>query len=172
MSSWISGTFFVWLNYYEPYRKTRWFIPNKTKKHCYTGSTRNWNLYSVLGNSKGRSSVSVTQAVACDRSAALALWIKLSLRKLALLPHIFKSYLRVVICCWLSYAWFPRSWAGCSQGIMETAFMSPVRLKFPFNRARSGWQVPDSLATAFRSKNKANPNLILEIAKRYVKYLN
>jgi hypothetical protein len=27
--------------------------------------------------------------------------------------------------------------------------MAPVRLQFPFKGARSGWQVPDSLATAF-----------------------
>jgi hypothetical protein len=64
--------------------------PPPKKNHCYTGSSRNWNLYSVLGNSKGRSSVSVTQAVACDRCAALTLGIKLSLRKLALLPPTFQ----------------------------------------------------------------------------------
>jgi hypothetical protein len=61
----------------------------------------------------------------------------------------------------------------CSQGIMETAFMAPVRPKSPFKGERSGWQVPpDSLATAFRAKNKAKPNFVLEIAKRYVKYLS
>jgi hypothetical protein len=27
--------------------------------------------------------------------------------------------------------------------------MAPVRPQFPFKGARSGWQVPDSLATAF-----------------------
>jgi hypothetical protein len=50
--------------------------------------------------------------------------------------------------------------------------MAPVRPQFPFKGARSGWQGPDSLATAFRSKNNAKSNFILEIAKRYVKYLN
>jgi hypothetical protein len=50
--------------------------------------------------------------------------------------------------------------------------MVPVRPKVPFKGARSGWQVPNSLATAFRSKNKAKPNFMLEIAKRCVKYLN
>jgi hypothetical protein len=33
---------------------------------------------------------------------------------------------------------FQRSWAGCSQGFMEIAFMTPVRPKFVFNGARSG----------------------------------
>jgi hypothetical protein len=33
--------------------------------------------------------------------------------------------------------------------IMEMAFMVPVRPKFPFKGARSGWQMSDSLATAF-----------------------
>jgi hypothetical protein len=65
-----------------------WFIPNK--KHCYMGSTRNWNLYSVLGNSKDQSSIRVTQAAACDWSATWALGIKLSLRKLVLLPSHFQ----------------------------------------------------------------------------------
>jgi hypothetical protein len=50
--------------------------------------------------------------------------------------------------------------------------MAPVRPKFPFKGARSDWQGPDSLATAFRAKNKAKPNFILDIAERYVKYLN
>jgi hypothetical protein len=52
--------------------KENWLVyskQTKKKNHCYTGSTRNWNLYSVLGNSKNRSSVRVTQAIACDRSA-------------------------------------------------------------------------------------------------------
>jgi hypothetical protein len=39
--------------------------------------------------------------------------------------------------------------------------MAPVRLKFP-----------DSLATALLAKNKAKPNFVLEIAKRFAKYLN
>jgi hypothetical protein len=37
ISSWISGNFYVWLNYYVPYRKTHWFIPNKTKKTLLHG---------------------------------------------------------------------------------------------------------------------------------------
>jgi hypothetical protein len=40
--------------------------------------------------------------------------------------------------------------------------MAPVRPKFPFKRARSGVQVPDSLATAFHAKNKAKPNFVLK----------
>jgi hypothetical protein len=60
------------------------------QKNSYTGNARNWNLHSILGNSKGRSSVRVIQATAWDRSAALALWIKLCMRKLVLLPPHFQ----------------------------------------------------------------------------------
>jgi hypothetical protein len=55
---------------------------------------------------------------------------------------------------------------------MEMAFMAPVRPKFPYKGARPGWQVSDSLATAFPIEEQSKPNFILEIAKRYVKYLN
>jgi hypothetical protein len=77
-------------------------------------------------------------------------WEKNSLcENLYFSPHISKSYLRVLICCWFCHVCFQHSWAGCFQGIMDLAFMAPFHPKFPFKGARSGWQVPDSLATAF-----------------------
>jgi hypothetical protein len=48
---------------------------------------------------------------------------------------------------------------------MEMTFMTPLSPKFPFKGARSGNEVSDCLAQNFRSKNKAKPNLIQEIAK-------
>jgi hypothetical protein len=55
-------------------------------------------LYLATPRTEG-SSVRVTQAVACDQIAALALGKELPLRKLVLLPPIFKSSLRVLIHC-------------------------------------------------------------------------
>jgi hypothetical protein len=97
-------------------------VYSKQKKRCYTGSIWNQNLYSVLDNSKDRSSVRVTQAAACDRSAALALGKNsLSLRKLILLPPHFQIMPKS---CELLLV-FPHSWAGCSQGIMAPVCRCP-----------------------------------------------
>jgi hypothetical protein len=126
------------------------------QKHSYTGNTRNWNLYSVLGNSKGRSSVRVTQAVVCDRSAALALGKKLPLRKLIgyFFPHICKSYLRVLTFPCLFPTFLGRMfWRDYRDGLYGSC---PSEVPFQ----------------GFRWKNKAKPNFILEIAKCYMKYLN
>jgi hypothetical protein len=52
----------------------------------------NWNLYSVLGNSKGRSYVRVTQAAAWDRSAALEVGIKTLSAKTCTSPPTFSNH--------------------------------------------------------------------------------
>jgi hypothetical protein len=126
MSSWILREFLRVIELLRAVQENS-LVYSKQKKNTYTGSTRNLNLYSVLGNSKGRSSVRVTQAVACDRSAALALGIKLFLRKLVLLPPHFQiipkscDLLLIVPCLFPTYLgrMFSRDYGD--------SFMAPVR---------------------------------------------
>jgi hypothetical protein len=148
----------------------------KINKNCYMGSTRNWRLYSVLGNSKDRSAMRVTQAVACDRSAVratqavacdrsapLALGIKLSLWPPAFLPPHFKTYITVKNYC-RCLVCFPHPWAGHSQVTKEITQMASVHLKIPLQESMltlTGARLPgDSIPceeqseTEFRTRNR------------------
>jgi hypothetical protein len=154
-----------------PYRKTHWFIPNKRKTQLH-GKYPELKFILCTGQLQGPKF--------CTCCSGHRLWPKCRFgagnktlsAKTCTSPPTFQIIPKSCDLMLISHVCFLHYWAGCSQGIMEIAFMAPVRLKFPFNRTHSGWQVPDSLATAFRSKNKAKPNFILEIAKRYVTYLN
>jgi hypothetical protein len=158
-----------WITTSRKEKLTGLFQTNK-KKHCYTGSTRNWNLYSVLGNSEDRSSVRVTQA--CDPSAPLALGMKLCLCDS---PHFspphFKTYITVESYCWFLVC-FPHSWAGRSQGTMEITQMAPVRPKFPHQesmlRLTGAWLPGDSTPREEQSETE----FCTRNHQTLVKYLN
>jgi hypothetical protein len=118
------------------------------------------------------SSVSVTQAAAWDWSATLALGKKLPLLKLVLLPPHFQiipksSDLLLIFSMFISHV--------LRQDVLKGLWTWPLwLLSIRSSLSREHVKADKSLTPwqqHFHSKNKAKPNFILEIAKRYVKYL-